>query len=106
MLEVVIAIVGLILGAGGKVVYDRRAGTNAMHQIEKELAAAKLKASDIVLKAKDEALDIEKDRRREWKKTEDRLADRETSLDRKLDELDKRAERLRTHEDEVEELKN
>lgn len=106
MLEVVIAVVGVLLGVGGKVAYDRRAGTNATHQIEKELAAAKLKASDIVLKAKDEALGIENDRRREWKKTEDRLADRENSLDRKLDELDKRAERLRAHEDEVEELKN
>jgi ribonucrease Y len=106
MLEVIIALVGVLLGAGGKVVYDRQRRNNANSSIEKELASAQTKASEIVLKAKDEALEIEKERRREWKKTEDRLADREVSLDRKLDELDKRAERLRSHEDEVEELKN
>ena len=105
MLEVIIAIVGALLGVGGKVAYDHQRHTNGKAQIEKELASAKTKASDIVLKAKDEALEIEKERRREWKKTEDRLADRERSLDRKLDELDRRAEKLRSQEDEVEELK-
>lgn len=105
MLEVIIAVVGALLGAGGKVAYDRQQRTAGKNKMDKELASAKTKASDIVLKAKDEALEIEKDRRREWKKTEDRLADREASLDRKLDELDKRGEKLRAHEDEVEELK-
>ena len=106
MLEVIIAIVGVLFGAGGKVAYDRRSKTSAVNKIEKDLAKAQTKASEIVLKAKDEALEIEKERRREWKKTEDRLADREIALDRKLDELDKRSERLRKQEDEVEELKS
>ncbi len=105
MLEIIIAIVGAFLGAGGKVAYDRQRHTKGMAQVDKELSSAKTKASDIVLKAKDEALEIEKERRREWKKTEERLADREVSLDRKLDELDRRAEKLRSHEDEVEDLK-
>ena len=70
------------------------------------MADAKTKASDIVLKAKDEALKIENERRKEWQKTENRLADRERALDNKLDELDRRAEKLRTHEDEVDNLKN
>jgi ribonuclease Y len=105
MLEAIIAIVGAILGAGGTVVYERQRTAKGKNNIEKELASAQIKASDIVLKAKDEALEIEKERRREWKKTEDRLADREVSLDRKLDELDRRAEKLRTSEDEVEDLK-
>ena len=105
MFEAIIAIVGVLFGAGGKVVYDRQRRTSAASKIEKELASAQTKASEIVLKAKDEALEIEKERRREWKKTEDRLADREVSLDRKLDELDKRAEKLRKQEDEVEDLK-
>jgi len=34
------------------------------------------------------------------------LADRERTLDNKLEELDRRAEKLRTHEDEVDNLKN
>ena len=106
MLEAIIAVVGVFFGVGGKYVYDRQRRTNASSKIEKEIAAAQTKASEIVLKAKDEALEIEKDRRKEWKKTEDRLADREVSLDRKLDELDKRAEKLRSQEDEVEELKS
>ena len=37
--------------------------------------------------------------------SENWLADREQTLNRKLDELDKRAEKLRTHEDEVDNLK-
>lgn len=107
MFELLIAaIVGSIASIAGKTVYDKQQHSKGRQKIEKELATAKTKASDIVLKAKDEALAIEKERRREWKKTEDRLADREVSLDKKLDELDKRAEKLRRAEDEVEDLKS
>lgn len=107
MIEIVIAaIVGIAAGAGGFVGYQRTRQVNGKNKIERDIAAAKTKASDIVLKAKDEALRIENERRKEMQKTENRLADRETSLDRKLDELDKRAEKLRTQEDEVEGLKN
>ena len=60
MLEVIIAIAGVLFGAGGKYAYDRQRRTNANTTIDKEIAAAQNKASDIVLKAKDEALEIEK----------------------------------------------
>jgi ribonuclease Y len=40
------------------------------------------------------------------KKTEDRLAERESNLDKKLDEIDKRTEGLRASEADVDELKN
>lgn len=107
MVEAIIAAaVGVVFGLGGKYTYDKQQVTRGKNKIDKEMAAATQKASDIVLKAKDEAVAIEKERRREWKKTEDRLADREVSLDKKLDELDKRAEKLRKAEDEVDELKN
>lgn len=107
MIEIIIAaFIGLLGGAGGTVVYNRQRGSNGKIKAEKEIAAAKTKASDIVLKAKDEALKLENERRSEWKKTENRLVDRESTLDRKIDELDKRAEKLRTHEDEVDGLKN
>lgn len=105
MLEVLMAVVGIVAGVGGKFAYDKQQATNRKHRAENEVARAERKASDIILKAKDEALKIEQERRREMKKIEDRLADRETALDRKLDELDRRAEKLRKHEDEVEELK-
>lgn len=103
---IIAAAIGLLAGAGGTVVYSRQQQTSGKHKVEKELASAKTKASDIVLKAKDEAVALENDRRKEWKKTEDRLADREISLDRKLDEIDRRAEKLRAQEDEVESLKS
>lgn len=99
------AIVGAILGAGGTVVYEKRRMSEGKHKAEQEIAHAQTKASEIVLRAKDEALQLENERRREWKKTENRLADREVSLDSKLDQLDKRSDKLRAQEDEVEELK-
>ncbi len=107
MLESIIAVViGAFVGVGGTVVYEKRLQTSSKSKLEKEIAAAKTKASDILLKAKDEALRLENERRKEWKKTEDRLAERETTLDKKIDELDKRSEKLRGEERDVEDLKN
>lgn len=102
---VIAALVGLFAGAAGKFAYDKQRATNSKHNAEKIVARAETKASDILLKAKDEALNIENERRRELKKVEDRLADRERTLDKKLDELDTRSEKLRKAEDEVEDLK-
>lgn len=107
MLEgLVAAVLGVVFGVGGTVVYDKRREAAGKTTVEKEIAKAKSKAGDIVLKAKDEALTLENERRKEWQKTEKRLAERETTLDGKLDELDKRAEKLRKQEDEVETLKS
>ncbi|MDK2898827.1 MAG: ribonucrease [Patescibacteria group bacterium] len=107
MIEVIVAIlIGAITGAFGTITYEKRRQTNGKLKVEKEIANAKIKASDIILKAKDEALHLENERRNEWKKTENRLADRETTLDKKIDELDKRSEKLRTQERDVEELKD
>ena len=107
MLEMIIAaVVGVGAGIGGTVFYDKRRTARAKGQADREIAEAKTKASDIVLKAKDEAVRFENERRTELKKTEDRLVEREHTLDRKLDDIDKRAEKLRTQEDEVEGLKS
>lgn len=113
MIEVIItAIIGLALGIGGKTAYDAQSKAKSKHSADKTIAEAKNKAGDIVLKAKDEALKLseeskreESSRRKSWEKTESRLAERETALDRKLDELDKRTERLRAQEGEVDSLK-
>ena len=60
MIEVIIAAaVGAGAGAAGLVGYQRTRQINGKNQIERDLADAKTKASDIVLKAKDEALKIE-----------------------------------------------
>ncbi len=110
---IIAAVIGVIFGVGGTIGYEKQRRQAGKHNADQLVVDAKNKATDIVLQAKDEAIalvssakDEETDRRREWKKTENRLGDREVSLDRKLDELDRRAEKLRAQEDEVEGLKN
>ncbi len=110
---IIAAIIGALAGVGGTVVYTKTRVAGGKHKADQLIAEAKTKASNIVLKAKDEALQLAKDakneeadRRKKWDKTETRLVERETALDKKLDELDKRAEGLRAQEDEVDELKN
>ncbi len=112
-IEILLAIIGVALGAGGAYVYNQRKGASATATADKLIADAKHKASDIVLKAKDEALKLadeakkeQDENRKEFKKAENRIADRESNLDRKLEELDTRSEKLRRQEDEVESLKN
>ncbi len=100
------AMAGLVFGVGGTFLYEKQQATSSRRKGEQEIAKAQTKASDIVLKAKDEALQLENDRRKEWKKTENRLADKETSLDKKRDEIDERTEKLRGQEVEVESLKD
>ncbi|MBM3210352.1 ribonuclease Y [Candidatus Saccharibacteria bacterium] len=106
MIEVLIALVALTVGAALGAVIVRRQVALAHATTEEIIADAKAKAGTIVLEAKDEALNLENERRAEWKKTEQRLAERETVLDSKLDKLEVRAEQLRSQEDEVEALKN
>jgi len=103
---IVAAIIGVLLGAGGTVVYEKRRQAGGKIKADKLIAQATTKASDIVLQAKEEAVKLDNERRSEWKKTETRLADRETTLDHKFDDLDKRAEKLRNEERGVEDLKN
>jgi len=110
---IIAAIIGLLAGAGGTVVYEKQKRAGGKHKADQTIAEAKTKASGIVLKAQEEALRLaeetkkeENDRRKGWEKTETRLGERETNLDNKLEELDRRAEGLRSQEDEVDSLKN
>jgi len=106
MLEVIIAIVAAFAGVGGTIVYEKQRQSRSKAKFDKEIASAKSKASDIILKAKDEAIELENERRKEWKRVETRLVERESTLDKKFDDLDKRSEKLRAQERDVEELKN
>ncbi len=113
MIEILAAAVGVLFGAGGAIGYERSQKAKAKRTSEHTVAKAEKEANSIVLKAQDKAIEItdaakkeEATLRKEIKKTEERLLDRETSLDRKLDELDKRAEKLRAGEDEIEKLKS
>ena len=114
MIEIIVAlIVGAGAAGGGVYYYGQRKAVGGKNKAEALLKKAKNEASDIVLAAKNEAIKItndtkreESEQRREWKKTEARLVAREATLDKKLDQLDVRAEKLRAHESEVEGLKN
>ena len=117
-MEIVIAaIAALIVGAGAGVgityAQNKRREKGGQNKADELIRKAKHEASEIVLGAKKEATDIhdktqkeEYDRRKEWKKTEDRLAERETLLDKKLDQIDKKSENLRKEEGELESLKD
>lgn len=112
-ITIVLTIVGLIGGAAGGVYYMRRQSGAAEEAAKKELARAKKEAAETIRKAEEDAArrieEVRKDeqkRRAEIKELEQRLITREDSLDKKLDQLDKRAESLRKAEAEVEALKN
>lgn len=113
MLYVVIAIVGLIIGAGAAYYFSKSRMSSAEANAKKELEKAKKEATKLVDQAKEESSrsieEIRKEeqsRRKELKEIESRLVSREETLDKKIDELDKRTERLRASEDDIDKLKN
>ncbi len=113
-IPVIIALViGAGAGAGGLFAYNKHNENGGKNKADDLVRKAKHEASEIVLNAKKEASDIneksqreEAERRKEWKRTENRLAERETLLDTKLDQIDKKSENLRKQENEIEELKD
>lgn len=112
-ITIVLALAGIGAGYGANTVVTKRKIGSAEVQAEKERAKAKKEADKLISKAREEAHEIadaarkeEKTRRNEYKDIESRLLAREESLDKKLDQLDKRTESLRGAETEVEELKN
>lgn len=113
IIPIIAAIAGLGVGAGGLFAYNKKKENGGKNRAEDLIRKAKHEASDIVLNAKKEAASInekaqgeEAERRKEWKRTENRLAERETALDSKLDQLEKKSERLVKQEKELEDLKN
>ena len=110
---IIAAIAGLAVGAGGIFAYNKKKENGGKNKADDLVRKAKHEASEIVLEAKKEASKVseksqneESERRKEWKKTENRLAERETTLDGKLDQLEKKQEKLNKQEKEIEELKN
>jgi ribonuclease Y len=109
----VLAVVGLVVGFGGNTVLNKKRASNGLMQADKELEKAKKTATKQIEDARieaarvaDEARKDEAERRKELKDIEQRLVTREESLDKKLDELDKRNEKLRASETDVEKLKD
>lgn len=110
---VVAAVAGVLLGAGGIFAYNKKNENGGKTKAEDLVRKAKREASDIVLEAKKEAAEVnrksqeeEAERRKEWKRTENRLVERENTLDNKLDMLEKKSEKLTKSEKEIEDLKD
>ena len=112
VIPIVAAVVGILVGAGGIFAYNKKNEKGGKDKADDLVRKAKREASDIVLSAKKEAASItekgqaeENERRKEWRKTENRLSEREGTLDAKLDQLEKKSEKLNKEEREIEELK-
>lgn len=110
---IVVLVLGILIGAGALFAYDKKNENGGKNKADDLVRKAKNEASDIVLQAKTNAADIatksqqeEAERRREWKNTERRLSERENNLDNKLDQLEKKTERLARQEKELDDLKN
>lgn len=112
-ITLVLAALGIAVGFGANTVITKKKVGSAQDQAAKEVSKAKREAGKILDTAREEAGKIadetrreDQTRRREFKDIEQRLVAREETLDKKLDELDKRTEKLRAAESEVEELKD
>ena len=110
---IIAAVAGATVSAGGIFALNKWRENGGKNKADDLVRRAKNEASEIVLKAKNEAAETldkaqreETQRRKELKKTEDRLIERETLLDKKLDQLDKKSDNLRKQEDELEDIKN
>lgn len=107
------------LAAGGAAGYatntvtSKNKTSNAEAKAKKLLDEAQVKAKEVTLEAKTDAIKIaegakreESERRRQLLDTENRLSNREVTLDKKLEELDRRSEGMRQRETDLEELKD
>ena len=110
---IIAAVAGAAVSAGGIFALNKSRENGGKNKADDLVRRAKNEASEIVLKAKNEAAETldkaqreETQRRKELKKTEDRLIERETLLDKKLDQLDKKSDNVRKQEDELEDIKN
>lgn len=112
-----IVLLGMLVagGAGGyfySTTVSKQKTNTAGLKAKKMLDEAEAKAKEITLEAKTDALKIaevakkeEQDQRAQLREIENRLTSRETSLDKKLEELDRRGENMRKAEAELTTLK-
>ncbi len=112
-ITLLLVVVGAGAGFGANQYMTRKRLGSAEEAADKELKKAKREAEKALEQAREEAAQLaeqgrrdESTRRKELKEIEQRLLDREETLDKKLDSLDKRTESLRKSEGEVEQLKD
>lgn len=110
---IISAIAGVAVGTGAVVFYNKKNENGGKDKADDLVRKAKREAQDIVSNARKQADEIsdrskaeENERRKEWSKTENRLVEREKTLDGKLDTLEKKTEKLAREEKEIESLKS
>jgi ribonuclease Y len=110
-------IAAFLVGGAATFSYDKyitkRKTKTAATQADKIVKEAEAKAKELTVEAKSEAMRLaeaakreEKERRSGLAKTEQQLLQRQSNLDAKLEELDKRSEKLRKHEADLDVLKD
>lgn len=106
-------IAGGAIGYGASTVVAKQRAGDAENKTKKLLDEAKEEAKKTVLGAKEDAIRIadeakkeERERREKLDNAEKRVAGRETLLDNKLDQIEKRGEALNRDEREIEAIKN
>ncbi len=110
-------IVALLFGGAAGFSYNavlgKRRAKSATDQASKILDKARAEAKELTLEAKSESLKIaeaakreEKERRGVLAQTEQQLLQRQASVDQKLEDLDRRQEKLRKHEVDLDTLKD
>lgn len=116
LLEVILIILGAAGGTAGgyalRKVVAKSQSESLEIKAEKVINEAKNQAQEILIEAKDKALKVteeakkeEIERFRQLKATEERVEKRDISLDRKLEEIDKRNEDLNARVEKVREIK-
>lgn len=106
MIEAIIAVLALAIGSGATFFGLKWREAKRESTADSILADAKNKASEIILNASQSAKKEADELRREVKKAEEKVAEREHALLAKINELDDRAEKIRQNEQEVEDLKS
>lgn len=106
-------VVGGGVGYGANVVVTKQKTNDAANKAKKMLDEAKEDVKKKILEAKEEAIRIaeeskqeERERRNKLDASEKRVADRETLLDNKIDQIEKRTDNLNRSEKEIEAIKD
>jgi ribonuclease Y len=116
IIVVIVGLASLIIGAGAAYTFRRRSDGTSLQQTQEQasriLAEAESKQKDLLLEAKEEALQLRnaieaemRERRAEATRLEQRLTQKEENLDRKVEALDQRDHDVRQRETQVDQTR-
>ncbi len=111
-ISILLALAGAFSGYAGSQYLTKQKASSADKKALQKLEEAKKEAESLKLKAESEALKVQKDSQdliqkdqQELKISQKRILERETSLDKKLEEIDSRTQELRKSEEDLVVLK-